>query len=129
MECQSLRESGKEIKVYNVAHFGASCDAEADNKKFADKLELDFPLLSDTDRSVATRYGILGGRFSNRVTVFVDKEGKIAHLETKVNVREAGKQVVDKLKELKVELVADVKTDEEKSEADKSDKTGSKKKN
>lgn len=82
-------------------------------------LELDFPLLSDTDKKVAKSYGILiGNRFSKRVTIYVDKAGKIAHIETKVKIAEAGKQVVDRLKALKVELkeAADQKESGEKSE-------------
>ena len=100
MECQSLRESGKEIKKFDVALFGASCDPIAKNKKFAEKLELQFPLLSDTDKKTAKAYGILSGRWSNRVTIYVDKEGKVAHIEKKVDIRNAGQQLVKKLEEL-----------------------------
>ncbi|MFT5304142.1 MAG: peroxiredoxin, partial [Mariniblastus sp.] len=35
MECKSLRESGKELKKFNVAYFGASCDPQEKNKEFA----------------------------------------------------------------------------------------------
>lgn len=91
----------------HVVHFGASCDPIAKNKEFAKKLKLDYPLLSDTDKKVATAYGILhkSGRFSNRVTFIIDPQGKIAHIfdkgKEKVNVAEHGKQVAAKLKELK----------------------------
>ena len=104
MECKSLRESGEKIKAYDVAFFGASCDQPEKNKEFADKLDLNFPLLSDPSKKVAKEYGILmGDRFSKRVTVFVDKNGKIAHVEDQVNVRKAGQQVVDILEKLKSE--------------------------
>lgn len=39
-----------------------------------------------------------------RVTIFVDKEGKIAYIDQKVGVRNHGEQVVKKLKELKVDM-------------------------
>ena len=99
----SLRESGKSLREFKVAHFGASCDPIELNKEFAKKLNLDFPLLSDTDKKVAKAYGILSPRGnSGRVTYIINAEGKIAHIFNKVNVREHGEQVVAKLKELKV---------------------------
>ena len=102
MECKSLRESGEKIKSYDVAFFGASCDQPEKNKEFADKLELNFPLLSDPSKKVAKEYGILvRDRFSKRVTIFVDKNGKIAHIEDQVNIRKAGQQVVEILEKLK----------------------------
>ena len=103
MECNSLRESGEKIREFDVAFFGASCDQPEKNKQFAEKLDLDFPLLSDPDKKAAKDYGILiRDRFSKRVTIFVDKDGKIAHIENKVNIREAGQQVVDTLKKLRM---------------------------
>ena len=89
----------------NVVHFGASCDTVELNKKFAKKLELDYPLLSDTDKKVAKAYGILSPRgFSQRVTFIIDPAGKIAHIfgkEDRVKLQEHGKQIAAKLKELK----------------------------
>ena len=91
---------------FDVAYFGASCDTLEKNKQFADKLELKFPLLSDTKRTVAGAYGILNakGTRSSRTTIFVNKDGKIAHIQTKVNVREHGKEVVEQLKKLEFPL-------------------------
>ena len=79
------------------------------NKQFSDKLELKYPLLSDTDTKVAAAYGILKGKRSKRTTIFVDKAGKIAHIETKVDVRNHGNQVVEKLKALNVDKKSDAK--------------------
>ena len=86
-----------------MAYFGASCDSAEKNKQFADKLELNFPLLSDTDHKVAAAYGILNarGNRSNRTTIFVDKDGKIAHIQTKVNVGAHGPEIVAQLEKLK----------------------------
>ncbi len=99
----SLRESGKTLRQFNVAYFGASCDPVALNEKFAKKLDLDFPLLSDTDKKVAAAYGILSSRgFSSRVTFIIDESGKIAHIFDKVSVGSHGKDIAEKLKELKI---------------------------
>ena len=84
----------------DVAFFGASCDTVELNTKFAEKLDLNYPLLSDTDGSVAKAYGIHNGRFSKRVTFIIDKEGNIAEIVSKVNVRSHGKDLVAKLREL-----------------------------
>ena len=106
MECKSLRESGEELAKFDVAYFGASCDSTEKNKQFFDKLDLNYQLLSDTDRTVAKAYGILNqrGTGSGRTTIFVDKEGKIAHIQSKVSVTKHGKEVVEQLKKLNVDL-------------------------
>lgn len=108
MECKSLRESGVELGKFDVVYFGASCDTAEKNKQFFEKLDLNYPLLSDTDRKVATAYGILNdsGTRARRTTIFVDKEGKIAHIQTKVNVRDHGSEIVEQLKTLKFALKA-----------------------
>jgi peroxiredoxin Q/BCP len=89
------------LRKFDIVYFGASCDSLEKNKKFAEKLELDYPLLSDTDGKVAGAYGILRGKRSRRTTIFVDKEGKIAHIESKVNLRDHGNQIVEQLEKLK----------------------------
>jgi len=87
-----------------VAYFGASCDPIELNQEFAKKLDLDFPLLSDTDKKVATAYGILSPRrSSSRVTIIIGADGKIAHIFDKVDTASHGKEIAAKLKELKVE--------------------------
>lgn len=102
MQCKSLRESGNDLKKFDVAYFGASCDSLAKNKQFAEKLELDYPLLSDTDSKVAAAYGIQRGTLSKRVAIFVDVDGKISHIESKVNLRAHVKQMVEQLEKLNV---------------------------
>jgi len=103
MECKSLRESGEELSKFDIAYFGASCDPAEKNKQFYDDLDLNFPLLSDSDGTVAAAYGILSssGKRSKRTTIYVDMDGKIAHIQSKVNIRDHGKQVVDQIKKLK----------------------------
>ena len=111
MECKSLRESGAELGKYDIAYFGASCDTKEKNKQFSEKLDLNYPLLSDTKRTVAAAYGILNssGTRAKRTTIFVDKDGKIAHIQTKVNVRSHGPEVVEQLKKLNFALKANPK--------------------
>lgn len=62
---------------------GISVNSEAANRRFAQKLALDFPLLCDTRRSVSKAYGVLNPllRVAKRVTFVIDKEGVIRHTE------------------------------------------------
>ncbi|MFM8383284.1 MAG: thioredoxin-dependent thiol peroxidase, partial [Actinomycetota bacterium] len=45
-------------KIGNVAIVGISPDLPAKQKKFADKFDLPFPLLSDPDHTVSEAYGV-----------------------------------------------------------------------
>ncbi len=75
------------------------------NTKFAKKLELDYPLLSDTSKKTAKEYGVVheGRAVPERWTFYIGKDGKILHVEKKVKAREHGPQVLATLKELGVE--------------------------
>lgn len=102
-ECLALKESGPELRKYDVAYFGASVDDEALNKQFSDKLQLDFPLLSDPSKETAKAYGVLNDRgMANRWTYYIDKDGKIAHVDQQVKVDGYGQTVAAKLKDLNV---------------------------
>jgi peroxiredoxin Q/BCP len=72
------------------------------NKKFAESLKLDYPILSDPSGDVAKAYGVHNGKFANRWTFYTGGDGKILHVDKKVNAGEAGKDVAAKLKELGV---------------------------
>jgi peroxiredoxin Q/BCP len=100
-ECQSLKESGQELRKFDVAYFAASVDDEALNKQFSDKLGLDFPLLSDPTKDTAKSFGVLNDRgMANRWTFFIDKNGTITHIDKQVNPEGYGKTVAAKLKDL-----------------------------
>jgi peroxiredoxin Q/BCP len=85
-----------------VAYFTASVDPVDTNRKFAESLDVDYPILSDPDKSVAKAYGVLNekGGYANRWTFYIDKEGIIRAIEKKVNAAQAAPQVAAKLKEL-----------------------------
>ena len=102
MECKSLRDSGKELKGSKVAFFAASVDDAETNRKFAESLSLNYPILSDPDKSVSTAYGVLNdsGKFARRWTFYIDKEGKIAKIDKEVKAKTSGPDMVKHLKEL-----------------------------
>ena len=86
-----------------MAYFTASCDDVETNTKFAESLELDYPILSDPEREVAEAYGILKGKNASRVTFFIGKDGNILHIDNKVSARSHGADIAAKLKELGVD--------------------------
>ena len=85
--------------------FAASCDSVELNTKFAKELKLDYPILSDPGKKVATVHGVVDEKrkIPRRWTVFIAKDGKVAHIEKKVDFKNHGEQVAKKLAELKVE--------------------------
>lgn len=103
-ECKSIRDSRDTLKGLNIAYFTASVDKPADNKKFSDKYELAFPILSDPDKSVAKAYGVLhpARPFAQRWTFYIDKEGVIKAIDKEVQKRTetAGGDIAAKVKEL-----------------------------
>jgi len=100
-ECKSLREHSKALHEVKAAYFTASVDTPEENEKFAKSLDLDYPILSDPDKSVAKAYGVLSGRgFANRWTFYIDKEGMIRAIDKSVNVGQAGQDVASKIKEM-----------------------------
>src|SRR6267142_554193 len=57
-ECTSFKTDGAKMRDYDVVYFTASNDPAEQNKKFAESLGADYPILSDPDSSVATKYGV-----------------------------------------------------------------------
>jgi len=101
-ECKSFREHSDEMKGLNVAYFTASVDSTADNRKFADSLGLDYPILSDPDKTTAQAYGVLNPDrgVANRWTFYIDKDGIVRAIDKKINTTNAGPDVAAKVKEL-----------------------------
>lgn len=91
----SVREMGAEI-------IGVSLDSVDSHRKFASKYHLPFPLISDKDKRIANSYGVLkeGGGSAARVTVIIDKQGRVARVFPKVDVTKHTEEVVAALKAL-----------------------------
>ena len=65
-------------------------DAET-NKKFAESLEADYPILSDPEKKTAAAYGVLGASgFAARTTFYIGPDGKIIEIDRKISVKTAG---------------------------------------
>jgi thioredoxin-dependent peroxiredoxin len=105
-ECKSLAANGDRIRKFDIAYFMASVDPIDENTKFAQAQNADFPLLSDADKSVATRYGVLSQRgMANRWTFYIDKNGRIGYIDRAVNPETSAEDVIMRLGQLKVATV------------------------
>jgi peroxiredoxin Q/BCP len=78
---------------------GASFDSEADNKKFAEKFNFNFPLICDTDRTIGTAYGANPDpqKGAARVGVVIDPEGKIKQYHARGDARAWPAELVGQL--------------------------------
>ena len=104
-ECKSMKEDGKAIREYDVAYFTASTDTPEDNKKFAESLGLDYPILSDPSKKVAEAYGVVHEKrpVPERWTFYIGTDGKILHIDKKVQTKSHGSDIAATLKKLGVE--------------------------
>ncbi len=83
--------------------YAASCDAPDVNKKFAESLELDYPILSDPTKATARAYGVLtDGGYADRWTFIIGTDGKILDVMRNVSPKQHGKDLAAKLAELGV---------------------------
>jgi len=82
MEMRSYQAGISEFTDTESVVFGISRDDVETNRKFAESLDLAFPLLSDTEGAVINQYGGMMERheLAKRVTYVVGKDGKIAYI-------------------------------------------------
>ena len=94
-EACSFRDNLPAFRKLGADVLGVSTDTEASHKRFADKYELPFTLLADSDKAIVQAYGVWGekknyGRTymgTHRVTYVVDEKGRIAAVFPKVTPR------------------------------------------
>jgi peroxiredoxin Q/BCP len=103
-ECKSLKANSDKLKPLNVAYFTASVDQPSENKKFSDQLGLDYPILSDPDKSTAKAYGVINPQrgMANRWTFYIDKNGVVKEIDKMINTTNAGDDMAKKIKDLKL---------------------------
>ena len=58
---KSVRDSKKQVRRFNVEFFMASVDDLETNKAFADQNNANFPILSDSSKTVSEAYRVLAG--------------------------------------------------------------------
>lgn len=84
-EAEAFRDHWKQIQDRGAVVLGISPDSVESHKGFADRYDLPFPLLSDPDRKVMTKYEAFGektmyGKKTTgviRSTVWIGADGKV----------------------------------------------------
>ena len=89
----NVRDARRDFLKSGVAVIGVSPDKPSAQKKFDDKYELGFPLLADTEHSMAEAYGVWGEKSMYgkkyfgiiRSSFLIDEKGRIAGAWYKVS--------------------------------------------
>jgi peroxiredoxin Q/BCP len=107
VEARGFRDLYKKIQKTGAVLLGISPDTTGAQRKFADKFSLPFTLLADTEKKVATAFGVLreknmyGRKVMGiaRTTFIIDPDGKIQHIFEKVQPEGHAEEVLAYLKE------------------------------
>ena len=105
-EACDFRDEHPAFKKLKTVVLGISADSTNSHKKFADKYDLPFTLLSDEDKKVVEKYGVwkeksmYGRKYMGieRTTVIVDEAGKIQKIFPKVKVKGHVEEVLAEIK-------------------------------
>jgi thioredoxin-dependent peroxiredoxin len=107
LEARGFSDAVDDFSTMGAVILGVSGDSVDSHKKFAEKQNLRFPILSDTSHAVLKSYGVwkekkgIGALFSTeRSTFLIDPEGIIAVVWRKVRVFGHVGDVRARLKEL-----------------------------
>ena len=101
-EACSFRDAFAKFKRRGIEVLGVSLDSEKSHQRFAQKYDLPFRLLADTEREISDSYGTYGekkfmGRTymgNHRMTFLIDEKGKIKKIFSKVKPEEHAEEVL-----------------------------------
>ncbi len=107
-EACNFRDNITALKDLNVQVIGISCDDVSSHRKFADKHDLNFPLLADTEKKVVEKYGVwveksmYGKKFMGiqRDSFLIDPQGKIIKHYKKVKPAKHVEEVLTDIGEI-----------------------------
>ncbi|RMF92966.1 MAG: peroxiredoxin [Candidatus Schekmanbacteria bacterium] len=104
-EACSFRDSYEKIKSLGVVVLGISLDNEESHKKFKEKYNLPFTLLSDKDGEISKEYGTYTQylrtiKFAKRMTFIIDGNGIIKKIYKKVDVSRHSEEVYNDIKSI-----------------------------
>jgi peroxiredoxin Q/BCP len=108
-EACAIRDIYKDFEKLHVHVFGVSKDTPAKHKKFADKYELPFTLLSDPEATMIDAYGagkeksMYGKTYMgiHRMSYLLDDHNKIVKVYPKVSPTEHALELLDDIRTLK----------------------------
>ncbi len=98
----NLRDNYDYLLKNGYKVLGVSADSEKSHKKFIEKNNLPFPLISDTEKEILKAYDVwgpkkfMGKEFLGikRTTFVIDEEGKIEEIIEKVKTKEHTAQII-----------------------------------
>jgi peroxiredoxin Q/BCP len=102
-ESCNLRDNYQALLKIGYAVVGVSADNEKSHKKFADKYELPFPLIADTEKEILESYDAWGeksmyGKKYMRIirkTYVIDEKGNIERIFDKVDTKNHTEQILE----------------------------------
>lgn len=104
-EACSLRDGMDDLVAAGYAVVGISADSVASHTRFKEKQQLNFPLVADVDKNTINAFGAYGekkmaGRVYMgimRTTFVIDEGGVVERVITKVDTKNAAKQILNTL--------------------------------
>ncbi len=107
-EVCSIEDSFSQIKNHNVLIFGISTDPVEKNREFAEKYNLEYPLISDPEHELLEKLGMFGERTlygkkfmgTKRYIHFFDENGMLVKTIKGVKTANAGEQILNAFKQL-----------------------------
>lgn len=93
-EACGIRDLFSQFTDNKIVVLGVNYDDAASHKKFKDKHNLPFILLSDGDKSVSKQYNADGMFFPSRKTYLVDEEGILIKIFENVNVLNHAEEIL-----------------------------------
>ncbi|MBQ5719231.1 MAG: thioredoxin-dependent thiol peroxidase [Alistipes sp.] len=103
LEAKSMRDGKAELAAKGYEIFGISPDSQRSHQNFCAKHELNFTLLSDTEKKMAEAFGVwvekkMYGRTYmgiQRTTFIIGEDGTIEHIFDKVDTKNHYQQILD----------------------------------
>jgi len=101
-EACNLRDNYQALQSAGYEIFGVSADSDKSHQKFAEKYQLPFTLLADTDHKICNDYGVWGEKSMYgkkyegifRTTFIINSEGLIEKIIDKVKTKDHTAQIL-----------------------------------
>jgi thioredoxin-dependent peroxiredoxin len=86
-EACAFRDRMPDYERADIRVYGVSLDSPESHRRFREKYNLNFPLLTDEDGRAADALGVLreSGKSANRATFLLDSNGRIARVYPEVS--------------------------------------------
>ncbi len=100
-EACNFRDKYDAIRKNGFELIGVSVDAEESHKKFKEKYNLPFNLVSDSNRELIKRFGVENMGKAKRTTFIIDPERKVRKVWGRVKVDNHAEEVINAIMEVK----------------------------